>query len=158
MPATRLMLMRDDRAARQYLIASKTAMARLTATATSPVREPETHTVAIPSIAETKNTTVDNGEDHPRASTMAPTVQNATTAPSLLASPSVPEARSMYDQNGRFRNVRSTKPWYTAITHAIAVADTRPTMTWRRNRSPAPAYQRHSASSNRMPRLWPTAK
>ncbi len=72
-----------------------TAMPILTATATSPVREPETHTVAMPSIDAAKYTTADHGDDRRLASTMAPTVQNAITAPSLLASPSVPEARSM---------------------------------------------------------------
>ncbi len=67
----------------------------LTATATRPVRVPETHTVAMPRINAANVSTADHGDDRRLASTIAPTVQNAITEPSLFASPSVPDARSM---------------------------------------------------------------
>ena len=60
-----------------------------------PVRDPDSHDAATPSVNPPIATTADQGRGIRRANTIAPTVHSPTTAPSLLASASVPVARIM---------------------------------------------------------------
>src|SRR6185436_20582027 len=87
--------------------ASTPASSTLIITDASPVREPDNHAAATPSTSPATATIIDHGGDSRRANTTAPTVQNPTTAPSLLASASVPVARIMYAQKPALRKPRS---------------------------------------------------